>query len=494
LLNGLSGFSITDFKGGNRAFVAAAKDDNGILASRPIVSRSAYNKDLEFTIIPQFYALPQDPTAISVGNWKLGYGNGLFFAIANNGLVNVSQDGLNWNVEQSIGGQTWGGVEFLEFSTEELDYQSFALINTTSSSDLSLVNTGARLIARPNIESNEVKSFYILDPGSGYETEPTGVLNDSEMVVDAVYDFRIYNGVLAQPSILNTGEFYTRQSATVDGDGFADLFPVAGIIEVKNLLRVPGPGDALKFNSLPDLQFYVQKIENIEGSEPNLSAQLQITPILDVNDAPVHDTAIEIRQKFSQIRLTGHDFLDIGSGNFTESAYPLRYTEGYTSENEPRQNQETAGFGGGRVFYTSTDQDGNFRVGELFKVDQATGVVTISASQFDLSGIEELRIGGIVLGGTNAVIREFSTDPTFVDNSDNIVPTQRAIGAYITSRISSGGSNVNANALLTSQLRIDNQGINLNENATVETIRFDAPVNLESYSGLYIMSQLFTAP
>ena len=35
---------------------------------------------------------------------------------------------------------------------------------------------------------------------------------------------------------------------------------------------------------------------------------------------------------------------------------------------------------GGRVFYTSTDQDGNFRVGELFEVEQSTGIVTLNAS------------------------------------------------------------------------------------------------------------------
>ena len=56
-------------------------------------------------------------------------------------------------------------------------------------------------------------------------------------------------------------------------------------------------------------------------------------------------------------------------------------------------------------------QDGNFRVGELFEVEQATGTISINASFFELDGLEELRLGGVVLGGTGAVIREFSTDP-----------------------------------------------------------------------------------
>jgi len=99
------------------------------------------------------------------------------------------------------------------------------------------------------------------------------------------------------------------------------------------------------------------------------------------------------------------------------------------------------------VFYTSTDQDGNFRVGELFQVEQSTGVVSINADAFALSGLSELRLGGVTLGGTGATIREFSTDPTFSANSNNIVPTQKAIKAYIASRIGGGGSDLDVNEI-----------------------------------------------
>jgi len=99
------------------------------------------------------------------------------------------------------------------------------------------------------------------------------------------------------------------------------------------------------------------------------------------------------------------------------------------------------------VFYTSTDQDGNFRVGELFEVEQATGTISINAAFFELDGLEELRLGAVLLGGTGAVIREFSTDPTFAANSNNIVPTQKAVAAYVQSRVSSGGSDIKVNRL-----------------------------------------------
>ena len=78
-----------------------------------------------------------------------------------------------------------------------------------------------------------------------------------------------------------------------------------------------------------------------------------------------HNDAITIRRRYSQVRLTGHDFLDIGTGNFANTNYPR------TPLVDPSPEYETNDFGGGRVFYTSTDPDGNFRVGGLFNVEQA---------------------------------------------------------------------------------------------------------------------------
>ena len=47
---------------------------------------------------------------------------------------------------------------------------------------------------------------------------------------------------------------------------------------------------------------------------------------------------------------------------------------------EPKQFNEVSLFDGGRVFTQVLTQDGNFRVGELFEVEQATG--TISQCKF----------------------------------------------------------------------------------------------------------------
>ena len=127
----------------------------------------------------------------------------------------------------------------------------------------------------------------------------------------------------------------------------------------------------------------------------------------------------KIRYRYSQVRLTAHDFLDVGTGNKANTNWPgLPNTPNIPS-------QETDEARPGRVYYVSTDQDGNFAVGKYFRVEQATGKATLDASAFDLSGLESLRLGsiGAQLG---AAINEFSTD-AMAQNSNEKVPTQAAV-------------------------------------------------------------------
>jgi len=160
-----------------------------------------------------------------------------------------------------------------------------------------------------------------------------------------------------------------------------------------------------------------------------------------------------MRIKYSQVRLTGHDFLDIGPGSFIDTNYPG------TPLNPPTAANETVESGGGRVFFTSTDQDGNFRVGDLFAIEQSTGIATLNADAFNISGLQELNLGNVTLGGGSATITEFSTDPFFTADSDNIVPTQRAIKAYIASQIGGGGASLNVNSVTAGNIFISSNVI-----------------------------------
>jgi hypothetical protein len=165
---------------------------------------------------------------------------------------------------------------------------------------------------------------------------------------------------------------------------------------------------------------------------------------------------VVIRTRVSQCRITGHDFLDIGTGSFEETNYPELYSGFYT----PEPQDEVVEINRGRVFYTSTDQSGNFRAGELFSVEQATGIVTVSADFFDLNGLTELRLGGIRVGGTGAVVREFSTDPLLTADSNNIVPTQRAISSYLANRLSVGGSEIAVGSFIAGTILVGPDRIN----------------------------------
>jgi hypothetical protein len=134
----------------------------------------------------------------------------------------------------------------------------------------------------------------------------------------------------------------------------------------------------------------------------------------------------DITVKISTCRATGHDFLDIGTGSFNNSNYPNNIFGDPTAL--PAQENEVDERGKGRVFYVSTDQDGVFRVGRFFTVDQGTGSVTFSAS-IALSNLDGL---GFKRG---VVASEFSTDSAMTDNASDTIPTESAVRGYVDRRL-----------------------------------------------------------
>ncbi len=261
------------------------------------------------------------------------------------------------------------------------------------------------------------------------------------------------------------------------------------ILNLKNVSLVPGPGANVVINGIDDVTYRLTKVVSQSGSAPNFNLVVQISPTITNQNSPDHEETIIIREQYSQVRLTGHDFLDIGTGNTNSTRYPQLYLEGEDAENARQPFNETVDAGGGRVFYTSTDQDGNFRVGELFAVEQATGTVTINADLFELDGLSELSLGGIQVGGSAVVVREFSKDGVFVANSNNIVPTQAAIIKYLESRISSGGADATTNTLIAGQVRISGSTI-----TTTSGLQINIPVLVNHTKGIdgdYLALQLF---
>ena len=128
----------------------------------------------------------------------------------------------------------------------------------------------------------------------------------------------------------------------------------------------------------------------------------------------------------STLRANGHDFDKIGTGGFNTTNYPsIIYGQPTISANQDAEVNER---GKGRVFFASTDQDGFFRVGKFFSVDQGTGTVTFAAS-IAISNLDGL-------GFRQGVrITEFSNDDTMADGDPAAVPTEFATEKFIEKRL-----------------------------------------------------------
>jgi hypothetical protein len=128
----------------------------------------------------------------------------------------------------------------------------------------------------------------------------------------------------------------------------------------------------------------------------------------------------------STLRANGHDFDKIGTGGFNTTNYPsIIYGQPTISANQDAEVNER---GKGRVFFASTDQDGFFRVGKFFSVDQGTGTVTFAAS-IAISNLDGL-------GFRQGVrIQEFSNDDTMADGDPAAVPTEFAVEKFVEKRL-----------------------------------------------------------
>ena len=446
----------------------------------------------------------------TVMRWSdMKYSQGVFFAICDSGLQPIggdldgyntnfcatSEDGISWTGRSLGVSRQWHGLGF--GVVDGVGYWTLGSVDEPIGG-ITRVQTGCRAKVRADITGvGTFDSIKIHDCGSGYSTEnpPIFTVYDNTHTAAVGWENRVGNGVIAPPTWIDRGNGYRTNSTrvTVTGDGYADIIPESTIVKIYGLPKVPDLGSQLLFANIDepatedpdDLKSYrTAKVTDLGDDGTGNGTRLvefQISPRIRTEDDLVHDTVVTINENFSQCRISGHDFLDIGTGNFEETNYPELYAGGafFTAapENEVYETE------GGRVFYVSTDQDGNFRAGELFSVQQATGIVTISAQFFDLDGLSELALGGVRLGGSGAVVNEFSTDPTFAADSNNVIPTQRAIATFLADRLSVGGSDLEINAIIAGQIFLGSDD-NLIASNTGVTLNFGNHVDMQGQDAL----------
>ena len=235
--------------------------------------------------------------------------------------------------------------------------------------------------------------------------------------------------------VSKSGTFQASETVT-GGTSGATATLTSGTVEVNQSGRIlvsifasiPSAGDSLQFNSTDGNAFQIQSVSTV-----TISGQAYRVIVFSTSRATAvaADVALTVRKEFSLVRLTGHDFLQVGTGGTDTTNWPNNPTQSANQADQVMTNETDPG----RVYYTATDESGNFYVGSQFKVDQATGNVTLDASAFNLSGLESLRLGSV--GGLiGASVNEFSTDGTLGQNSNTKVPTQNAVKTYVDAQIS----------------------------------------------------------
>ena len=270
----------------------------------------------------------------------------------------------------------------------------------------------------------------------------------------------VYGGMLTYNTALSTGTFTQGETITQATSGATGVVTsvqtgylyykaTSGTFNTTNLVTGGSSGATLTPTVVGGQSNYVLVLSGVSGTI-SAGASLQFASgdtsayvVSAVSTATVNSTAVtiltlaqqktvasndgvgvQVRYNFSLIRLQSHDFLQIGTGGIATTNYPGTPTQGPTPANQINYTFP------GRVYYVSTDELGNFYVGNYFSVNQATGAATLNASAFNLSGLTSLRLGsiGAQLG---AQINEFSTDGTLSQNSDVKVPTQHAVTTYL---------------------------------------------------------------
>ena len=412
---------------------------------------------------------------LPAGTWThVAYGQGVFMAVSTTTAAAVSEDGVTWTSKTTDTAS--GGFASAAFGNPNR-LGKFALIGSGggSASQVSNYSTqGAKTRGRAYIASEKIAIIRITEPGSGYASAPTITITDPNNTYEAPTQVRYGKGALANPSFKNRGTGYTTSSVEIDtGDGFADIFQNGSYVAVKQITARPVAGSNVTFAGYTTTYKLVSIVTFVGAYAGDYTAFYQVSPPFKVFDSLPDATAVTTRIRYSQVRLTGHDFLNIGTGNVVETNYPGEPTQ------DPTQANEAFEANGGRVFFTSTDQDGNFRVGDLFTIEQSTGVATLNADAFNISGLQELSLGTVTLGGGSASITEFSTDPFFTANSDSVIPTQRAIKAYISSQIGGGGASLVVNSITAGVILISTNTITTLAGETITmnaTVDFQGPV------------------
>ena len=193
----------------------------------------------------------------------------------------------------------------------------------------------------------EVDKIVVSSGGTGYTAAPTVTIDSPTgpgVAVDSTAVATISNGSVTTIDIISNGTQYTEVPNVVIGS------PDVGI------------NTATATAVLRPIYYPVTSATETSAGVSTVTLATNLN-----NEVSIGTTAYLSRRSLQIV--SSHSFQYIGAGNTIETAYPSR--GGVTI-----QENEVVKLDGGEVVYTSTDQDGNFRIGDGVNIDQTTGAIT----------------------------------------------------------------------------------------------------------------------
>jgi hypothetical protein len=307
----------------------------------------------------------------------------------------------------------------------------------------------------------------VLSPASNGSPRSSMLLNECTFICYGADTLKLTSGVQAE--MLNTFVYYANKAIV----GETSSSPRAGTNYGRTRLNISGyngtpfvPGETVTLtkldgvtqvtftvkafdatNAILDADGRVDDLELDDGNDGQVLSAPSGAGATGIDEIDVKDYGAEVRMISSafvygnygavadgygvQFKLIAHNFAYVGAGGSSDNLD----AQAIQANEVTRSNTDNT-FGNGQIFYNSVDHKGDFRVGDIFSVNQATGSVSLDASQFDLSNLASLQFAS---GGANVTL--FSTDPDMTNNSNTSVPTEQAVRTFVELRAGSKARN-----------------------------------------------------
>ena len=190
-----------------------------------------------------------------------------------------------------------------------------------------------------------VNTITVTNGGSGYTTAPTVTIAApaGPSGITATAFASILNGSVTEITLITSGSQYT------------------GIPSIT--VSAPGSGTTATATATTAPIYYT-----INSSTPIVSGTTTLTLEENLNNTVSTGSTVYFFQ-VSKITASSHTFEYVGSGNTIATATPSR-------GGVPIPGNEIVEIAGGRVVFTSTDQSGNFRIGNDITINQNNGTIT----------------------------------------------------------------------------------------------------------------------